>query len=248
MPNPAFASPPLIVTETAQPSSFKDHAGAEFADLVAAGDIAGALEAAKALPQGVNTETPDGVTGLLIAVNHSDAKTVRALLDAGANPNGGFDFAPISLAIQIEGHVIARMLLNAGADPNGKAGGRPAIYTSISFPGATELLLKYHARVDDKDDTGKTAAMFAAGADQWRMVEYLLNNGASIATTTSTGITIGMLAGDSRVKYYNKKEVTFLLRVIERWKEAGLPWPAPEIHRMRELLRNREWPPQTTPR
>ena len=247
MPNETLASPRQIVTETAQPSSFKDSAGAKFAELVAAGDIAGALEAAKALPQGVNTETPDGVTGLLIAVNHSDAKMVRALLAAGANPNGGFDFAPIALAIAIEGHVIARMLLDAGADPNGKAGGEPAIYASTSFPGATELLLKYHARVDDKNNSGKTAAMFAAGADQWRMVEYLLNNGASIATATPTGITIGMLAGDSRVKYYNKKEVTFLLRIIERWKEAGLPWPAPDIHQMQELLRNREWPPSRKP-
>ncbi len=95
-----------------------------------------------------------GVTALMQAVNFGNLETVRALLDAGADPNTKDDGSSSLLIIAIrhnsseESFEIFRALLAAGADPNAKDhDGR----TPLSYAIAK---LKYHEVVKALLDAG----------------------------------------------------------------------------------------------
>jgi len=193
---PGFFHPAIYFT----PDSFTDPAARRFAELVAKGHIARALRASKAFDDGVGAIAPDGVTALLIAVNHRNQAMVEALLRAGANPNGGPTRTPLALAISAGYLSIARLLLQAGADPNGSMDESSALNRAalLGRQNAIALLLEFHVQANQADGDGHFALLTAATVGHWSTVQYLLDHGASPWVTEDTGITLAKWCKPSR--------------------------------------------------
>ena len=232
-----------------RPSSFTDSNAQRFAAAVAAGNVHDALYLAKALPDGVDTAAPDGVTALLIAVNHLDLRMIEALLKEGANPNGAPGRAPLALAVRAPDLKMAKILLAAGADPNGRMDSKTALMQAsrTGNEAATSLLLQFHSNVNLGDSLGSTAVMEAAAAQHWRLVLFLLGHGASPWASTEPGVTLGNYAWLSRINPASAEGKAWL-QVIQWLKGKGYPWPPPTPKEVLKLRAEGQWPPPGTKR
>lgn len=99
---------------------------------------------------------------LLAALQAKDAARVRALLDAGADPNARHGEYDLPALFVVTGYhhepEIARMLLEAGADPND---GESVFHAAESFhEEALELLLRFGADLNETGDWGNTPLFF----------------------------------------------------------------------------------------
>ncbi|MGC8517623.1 MAG: ankyrin repeat domain-containing protein [Steroidobacteraceae bacterium] len=226
------------------PHSFVDAPARRFAEAVARGQVHEAMRLAKGLANGVDTTAPDGVTALLIAVNHIDLPMISALLQAGANPNGGQGRAPIALAVSAPDLAMARMLLSAGADPNGRMDSKPALSVTAlrGDQRAAALLLQFHADPNLGDGLDSTPAMEAAAAQHWHFVLFMLDHGASPWVSTTAGVTLATYASLSRINAASNEGKAWL-QVIDRLKAAAVPWPPPLPKEVVKLRASGRWPP-----
>lgn len=99
---------------------------------------------------------------LFAALQAKDAARVRALLDAGADPNEREPEHGLPALFAVTGHhhepEIARMLLEAGAHPND---GESVFHAAESFhEEALELLLRFGADLNETGDWGNTPLYF----------------------------------------------------------------------------------------
>lgn len=136
----------------------------------------------------------------LKAIKAGDAKTVRALLDRGADPNarevettrtsledgpGGKTISgdtALNLAIDADSLDIVKLLVARGADVNGKGvmGFTPLISASQRNLKIVDFLLSKGAKPNQQNDYGDTAIIFAANNGETEIVATLLKHGAQI--------------------------------------------------------------------
>lgn len=155
---------------------------------IAAGDVA----TVRRLAPLAELDRPgiSGVTVLVLALRRlrdapHDLDIVRALLDAGADPNVGKDELPLQVAIGASrgaGLEPVRMLLAARADPNARSSfGEPVFFTAAGAdqdPALMQLLLDRGADLHATTDTGKTALSVCAMTRNWKAALLLLQRGA----------------------------------------------------------------------
>ena len=173
---------------------------------IKSGDIGAvklALPKAKINAKGVSQTTP-----LTLALNQlRDTKTgveiLRAVLDAGANPNvgGGTSILPLEAAISLtrtHGTEPMLMLLKVGAQPNQKSNlGEPAFFTAAGASIAVavvQALIDHGADVKLLNAQGYSAVYTAINTQNWPVALYLLENGAKIPD-----IALGRLHSDLRI-------------------------------------------------
>lgn len=173
---------------------------------IKSGDIGAvklALPKAKINVKGVSQTTP-----LTLALNQlRDTKTgveiLRAVLDAGANPNvgGGTSILPLEAAISLtrtHGTEPMLMLLKVGAKPNQKSNlGEPAFFTAAGASIAVavvQALIDHGADVKLLNAQGYSAVYTAINTQNWPVALYLLENGAKIPD-----IALGRLHSDLRI-------------------------------------------------
>ena len=173
---------------------------------IKSGDIGAvklALPKAKINAKGVSQTTP-----LTLALNQlRDTKTgveiLRAVLDAGANPNvgGGTSILPLEAAISLtrtHGTEPMLMLLKVGAKPNQKSNlGEPAFFTAAGASIAVavvQALIDHGADVKLLNAQGYSAVYTAINTQNWPVALYLLENGAKIPD-----IALGRLHSDLRI-------------------------------------------------
>jgi ankyrin repeat protein len=155
-------------------------------------------------PRALAAWTPPPLTSLLVTWTlswrpqpaASNADTIRALLDAGADANERV--AQMTLSVPALSRVIlsgdtaaAQMLLDRGANPNapGTRGLSPLMAAAVSDPdGPTvRMLLRQGARVDARDDQGATALDWALRLGETRAAIALRTAGATAGAAATSG-------------------------------------------------------------
>lgn len=124
-------------------------------------------------------EAPDNTSELIAACQTGKIDTVKALLAAGALPNGANEVGqrPL-LAAVMEGHVeIVRLLLQGGASPNvkGPQGRTPlGMAAAAGKLGIVQLLLRAGANIDASSDNRATPLHEAVRFDHPEVIRALL--------------------------------------------------------------------------
>nr|WP_246495247.1 ankyrin repeat domain-containing protein [Ameyamaea chiangmaiensis] len=237
-------------------SAFAAGAPRHFIDAVLLGSVPGALAAARALPQGVNTPGGHGHTALEAAVWRDDVTMVRALLDAGAHPDGEPHRAPIGLAFQRgavdSGTAIADTLVKHGAHIDGDSYGQTAMGLAASTGrlDVVEALAALHADMNRGLGDEQSALLSAAETGHWRVVAWMLNHGGDLWTSDRFGSTLGdtaQRAHDPRIDAAQPAaEREALDRVIATLKKRGFPWPPPSPAHVMNAQARGAWPPGAT--
>lgn len=115
-----------------------------------------------------DTKRPSPSAVLTLAIYTKDVAAVRALLDAGLNPNHheASMLPPIFYAVQGGDTTITGLLIQHGADVNvrlGKDEATPLMRAAASLhPDVVSQLLKAGAHLDAQDRLGATALMWAS--------------------------------------------------------------------------------------
>jgi hypothetical protein len=109
--------------------------------------------------RGWNAAGDDGAAYLRSAIQRGDAETVEALLEAGADPNGGL-FPPLFIARH---SVIIRALVAAGGNVNASANGEPLLIWAVRSGRAevVSALLQAGAPVNATNERGQAALAVA---------------------------------------------------------------------------------------
>ena len=87
-----------------------------------------------------------------------------------------------------------------------------------------------------------TPMIFAAGSNQWTVVEILIDHGADIWAYNQFGITAAQRTETSRV-IPGSDEDQARLRVIAKLKARGYPFPPPKSDEVLEMVKEGRWPP-----
>lgn len=109
-------------------------------------------------------------------------------------------------------------------------------------------LAEQHQGLDERlPDDRSTPIIAAAQTDQWPVVEILLDNGADIWAHDEFGDTAAFYIPDSRI-LRGSDEDKARLRVIEKLKARGYPFPPPAPEQVLALDKAGQWPPQEAAR
>jgi hypothetical protein len=87
-----------------------------------------------------------------------------------------------------------------------------------------------------------TPMIEAAQTDQWPSVEILIDHGADIWAHDQFGITAAQRTLTSRI-LRGSEEDKARLRVIDKLKARGYPWPPPKAEEVLALAKAGRWPP-----
>jgi uncharacterized protein len=139
----------------------------------------------------VNQKSPDGETGLMIALGYPvKTELIRMLIKAGADVNAAnkAGLTPLMLVAQnmidVEQYAeVATELIKSKARPDDKdAKGMTALMwaSGQGSPAIAKILIAAGADVNVKDSNGMTALMFAANFSQKESVEALIGAGAKV--------------------------------------------------------------------
>ena len=97
--------------------------------------------------------------------------------------------------------------------------------------------------LEERDPSNQSTPMIAASdTDQWPVVEILIDNGADIWAHDQFGITSAQRTLTSRI-LHGSKEDQARLRVIDKLKARGYPFPPPNADQVLALDKQGDWPP-----
>lgn len=109
-------------------------------------------------------------------------------------------------------------------------------------PDAVQQLLASGESPDSVDERGTTALVLAAATDQFVIANMLVDQNANIWAASKLGYTAAIYANTSHIPD-DSEEGQARLRLIERLKAAGYPWPPPWPDDVMELRSAGQWPP-----
>ncbi len=171
---------------------FAEGAERALAEAIQSGDF----EAVKlALPRAkINAKGFSEMTALTMALDRlrntrQGIEILRAVLEAGANPNegGGSSIPPLERAIEMtrtHGTEPMMMLLKAGAKPNQTSvGGEPVFFAAANRGidlAVMKTLIENRADVKLLNEQGYSAVYKAINRQNWPVALYLLEKGAKI--------------------------------------------------------------------
>jgi ankyrin repeat protein len=158
-----------------------DPGAARLMALLRAGDAGGFRRALSATPSAATRQGADGITPLQYAALYGDAAVVRALLDAGADPNARNAAGATALMWAVDDEAKTRLLVERGADVNAKSlDGRTPIALAAARAGSSAVLsiLLDKGADPNVDLRGQTALGEAAYAGDPAAMRLLIARGA----------------------------------------------------------------------
>jgi ankyrin repeat protein len=186
----------VVAVSGAAPRAATDAPLADAAEKMDRAKVRALLE--KRVP--IDAAQADGMTALMWAAYHDDARMAEALVRAGANVKAAnrYGVTPLSLACTNGSTAIAGLLLEAGADPNAASPGGETPLMTAARTGAGDvvrILLARGAAVDARDDRrGQTPLMWAAAEGHAEVARQLIEAGAGVTTRLPSGLTPLLLA------------------------------------------------------
>lgn len=104
-------------------------------------------------------------------------------------------------------------------------------------------LAEQHIGLEEREPADQATPMIvASGSDQWPVIEILVDHGANIWAHDQFGVTMAQMAVTSRI-LSGSKEDQARLRVIEKLKARGYPFPPPTAEEILVLDKAGHWPP-----
>jgi hypothetical protein len=171
----------------------------DFLEALAAGRIDRTRELLNA---GVSVEAEDefGTSALMYACLYADAKTVRLLLDKGADPNHANSAGTTALMWAVSDPAKVRLLVERGANVNAVSTltrRTPLVIAAgrAGSAGVVRLLLDKRADPNTVDKDGYTPVLAAAGSGDPEILTLLLNHGVDPNVKTTNFFTPLLLAG-----------------------------------------------------
>lgn len=116
---------------------------------------------------------------------------------------------------------------------------------AVENDGAEEVrkLAQKGIGLNERDPANQTTPMiFAAATDQWPVVEILLDYGADVWAHDQFGITVAQRTITSRI-LRGSNEDDARLRVMEKLRARGYPFPPPNPEEVLALDKSGNWPP-----
>ena len=232
----------------------------EYFDSPAAKKIAAAITAGEAGRVKTLLTTTDvkpdllgknGLTFLSIAILSKRKDVFETLIESGSigDPAGKSAGHSMYNATMVKNDYWLKRLHESGASLDNSGGGNRLIVQAMNsgIKGRLDYYLDNGANVDGKSNLGGTAALVAARNHHFDIVNHLLDHGASIWVMDDLGHTIG----------YHVEAVAKLptwkvggphdkqrIKVLDRLKTAGYPFPAPAPKEGVALKNNLQWPPK----
>lgn len=210
------------------PTRFERGPMQELERAIATNDAATVTAAARAA--NIKGKAIDGSSVLTVALRQLEKQpgppnAIRALLEAGADPNAKQDESPLYVAIQVSGKTgpePVKLLLDAGANPNtiGQFGD-PAWFmaTGLSIPTEVlELLLNRGADLNAKNRTGQTALFSAVTCENWPAAQRLIEKGIdwkSFRTLKGQDLPVTLKA-QTEVSYPQKPGLPALIEHVKK--------------------------------
>lgn len=168
----------------------------------------------------------DGYTVLAVAVQQLDKNprtldVLRALLEAGADPNVAQMSMPLEKALRLSGKTglePVRMLLKAGANPNVRNSlGEPVYFSALARDadrGALALVLEHGADARARTKGGFSPLLWATTAKNWGAVRLLLERGADWRVANGAGETFLQMLEREKGYVGNKEGFDEVLRLV----------------------------------
>ena len=128
----------------------------------------------------VNMQSNNGLSSLYVASQNGHTEVIKLLLEKGAQVNGGviLGMSTLTAAVQGQHSESARLLLQYGAHIECNSRGSPLL----------ELATNYDiTKVNQRDNKGKTALMYASSNGNPDTVSQLLEKGAQIDVQDNKG-------------------------------------------------------------
>lgn len=169
-----------------------------------------------------------GRTPLGEAVDQVDFDVVKLLVTLGASVNlEGDGVTPLMIAVR-NGHAeMAEYLISKGADIEKKSdlGWQSALHYAVAggSSACVELLLKYGAKVDPKNDNLETPLMVAASVGQGLLIDILVAATANLYTKDSAGRGLMMRAARSKNPEVLTTLIAHGLKVDEQDNDGWTP-------------------------
>lgn len=168
---------------------FQDEALQKAAALAEAGDAAGV----RALNIDLDTVVPGNVTLLMYELTATNETAVRALLDAGADPNKltGSGTSAMLAACAMDDSKFLKLLLDHGGNPNLENLQKEPLITRVVYFEQwdnIQLLLERGADINAVGPSGKTIAFLFGSLHQFDRVHALLEKGADPTIMTAQGM------------------------------------------------------------
>lgn len=110
-------------------------------------------------------------------------------------------------------------------------------------PSVVSSLLARGVDVNLTDARGRTPLIVATGTDQFVIAEMLIDRGADVFAIDRLGFTAGQFAEFSSLTPDSENGAA-RLRVLQKLKLHGFPFPAPNPEKTKALAAQGQWPPK----
>ena len=199
---------------------FGDHASRRAAAAAEAGDV----EALRAMKIDLDAMAPGNVNLLMYEITAGNEVAIRALLDAGANPNvlTPSGASPMMLAAIMPDSRFLRVLLDKGGDPNLEDHQKEPLLVRLVFHehwANLLLLLDRGADIDKTGPSGQTAVFLLGSLHRFDRVHELLERGADPNVKTAAGLDLRTFLGQRVAP--GSSQASWKKKVAERMGTMG---------------------------